>query len=256
MAREPVWVEETRVRTFETDFKGKWRPSGLVQNLAEAASRHASNLGFDYAGMAARDMVWVLSRLKIQFFELPDFAQPVWIKTWPKGIQQKLFFMRDFDLRDAVGKPLAAASFAWLLINPRIRRILQPQALGESIPDNNGMSALDEPLEKITLPGGLKELFQVDARYSTIDLLGHMNASRYVDWICDCFTQEDYAGNSLRWLQLNFINETRPGERLSIAAAPHPDDCALWFVQGVNLNSGAKAFEASLGWQKTMTQRS
>jgi medium-chain acyl-[acyl-carrier-protein] hydrolase len=249
MEPKPVWIEEIRVKTYETDFQGRWKPSCLVQNLIQAASAHASNLGFDYPGMMERDRVWVLSRLKIRFFERPETDQKVVIKTWPKGIQQRLFFMRDFDLRGEDGRPLAAASFAWLLINPKIRRILAPAALGGSIPDNGGMAALDEPLEKIAMPEDLVEQISVEARYSALDLLGHVTSARYVDWICDCFPSEAYLDRQLDWLRINFVNETRPGERLSIATAAEAGDRLHWYIQGSNLGTGLKSFDAELGWK-------
>jgi medium-chain acyl-[acyl-carrier-protein] hydrolase len=249
MEPKPVWIEETTVKTYETDFQGRWKPSCLLQNLTHAASAHAAHLGFDYPGMLERDMVWVLSRLKMRFIEHPGIGEKVVIKTWPKGIQQRLFFMRDFDLRSGDGQPLAAATFAWLLINPIARRILPPSALGGSIPDNGGMFALDEPLEKIAIPGGMDEKIGVEARYSTIDLLGHVNSARYVDWICDCFAKEEHQDRQFDWLQLNYVNEIRPGERLSIAAGADSGDALHWFIQGSNLDTGLKSFDAELGWK-------
>lgn len=250
MDRKTILTIETRVKTFETDFQGRWKPASLIQNMIEAASEHASLLGFDYEGMLERDLVWVLSRVKIRFIEFPTLQQPVIIKTWPKGIHQKLFFMRDFDIRDADKRPLAVASFAWLLINPKARRILPPQALGGSVPDNGGLSALDEQLKKIDLPEGLPERLTVKAGYSAIDLLGHANAARYIEWICDCFPQEEYRANCLDWLQINYVNETKPGETLSIKANCDSNNSNLWYVQGDNQTTGLKSFEAALGWIK------
>jgi medium-chain acyl-[acyl-carrier-protein] hydrolase len=249
MEPQPVWLEETCIKTYETDFKGHWKPSCLVQNLTEAASKHAAHLGYDYSSLWGRGMVWVLARIKIHFIEPLRMGESVFIKTWPKGFQQKLFFMRDFDLRAPDGKLRAAASSAWLLIDPLVRRILPPQALGGVIPDNKGVAALAEPLEKIILPEGLNAKMTVDASYSATDLLGHVNSARYVDWVCDCFSHSDHLARRLEWLQINYNNETKPGERLSIAAAPNPTSSSRWFIQGTNLDSGLKSFDATLDWE-------
>jgi medium-chain acyl-[acyl-carrier-protein] hydrolase len=250
MDPKTILTIETRVKTFETDFQGRWKPASLIQNMIEAASEHAGLLGFDYASMLERDLVWVLSRVKIRFIRFPTIQQPVIIKTWPKGIHQKLFFMRDFDIRGVDNRPLAVASFAWLLINPKARRILPPQALGAAVPDNGGLSALDEQLEKIDLPQGMLERLSVKAGYSAVDLLGHANAARYIEWVCDCFTQEEYLANCLNWMQINYVNETKPGETLSIKTGCDSNDPYLWYVQGDNQTTGLKAFEAALGWVK------
>ncbi len=252
MEPQTIWYTETKVKTYETDFKWKWRPAGFVQAMIEAATEHAAALGFDYPIMLAHDMIWVLSRFKVRFDDYPAVKEKVKIKTWPKGIQQKLFFMRDFELRGEDGRSLAAASFAWLLINPKSRRMLFPPAIAESfgyaVPDNGGLSALSEQLERINPPAGLAERFTVAATYSTVDMLGHATAARYVEWVTDCFSHAEHDGRQLAWLQVNYINETRPGERLSLAAGVDGSDPDRWYVQGTNLNTGQKSFEAALSW--------
>jgi medium-chain acyl-[acyl-carrier-protein] hydrolase len=248
MENIPVWTEEIEVKTYDTDFQGRWKPSSLVQTLLEAGTHHANHLGFDFADMLQQDRVWVLSRLKVRFIDLPTFGLPVVIKTWIKGIRQKIFFMRDFDIRAEDGRPLAAASFAMLLISPSARRILSPQSLGVALPDNGGVNALDESLDKINPPDRLPEVSRVNAGYSAVDVLGHVNTARYVEWVCDCFTNEEYLAHRMDWLQVNYINETRPGEHLAITAGPDSTNPQRGFVQGINLDSGMKSFEAVVGW--------
>jgi medium-chain acyl-[acyl-carrier-protein] hydrolase len=248
MEIKPIWTEEIQVRTYEVDYMGLWKPASFVQAMLEAAAHHATHFGFGYDKMFARESVWVLSRLKVKFIQYPTMNQAIVVKTWPKGFQQKLFFMRDFELRTGDGQQLALATFAWLLISPTARRILPPGALGASIPNNNGMSAIDEQLEKINPPEGLPELNKFQAGYSSVDVMGHANSARYVEWICDCYSQDKYDKQRLDWLQLNFVNETMPGEMLSIMAGEDPSNPAVTFVDGKNLSSDLRAFEAVLGW--------
>jgi medium-chain acyl-[acyl-carrier-protein] hydrolase len=254
MERQTIWHTETFVKTYESDFQGNWKPACFLQAMIEAASQHAAHLGFDYPSLLERDMVWVLSRFIVRFKAFPTIGQKVIINTWPKGIQQRLFFMRDFELSTSDGQSLAAASFGWLLINPKARRMLSPQsvfqAFGQDVPDNGGLSALDEPLDKISIPEGLRERLVVNANYSAVDMLGHANAARYVEWVSDCFSQEEQRGRQLAWLRLNYINETRPSERLSIAVGQNRNPAGEWFVQGTNLDTRLKSFEASFAWDK------
>jgi acyl-ACP thioesterase len=159
--------------------------------------------------------------------------------------------LRDFELKDSTDRPLAVASFAWLLMDPKARRLLYPQAVkqafGLDVPDNGGLSALDEVLDRISPPEGLHERLTAAASYSAVDMLGHANAARYVEWVSDCFSLDEHRGRQPAWLQLNYNNETRPGERLSICADQNGDQ-ETWYFQGTNLNTGSKAFEAALAW--------
>ena len=252
MERQTIWFTDTTVKSYETDFQGLWKPASFVMAMIEAATQHAAALGFGFPDLLENNIVWVLSRFIVRFSGFPTVGEQVFIKTWPKGIQQRLFFLRDFELKNAAGHPLAVASFAWLLMDPKARRLLYPQAIqqafGLDVPDNGGLSALDEVLDRIKLPDGLPERLTPAASYSAVDMLGHANAARYVEWVSDCFTQEEHRGRQPAWLQVNYTNETRPGERLSICAGQNGDENGAWYFQGTNLNTGAKSFEAALAW--------
>ena len=249
MILQTVWKEETTVRAFETDILKRWKPASFFQTLQEAAGNHAEHLGVGYQEMHSREMAWILSRLKIQFFEYPQLGDKVTIQTWPKGLQQKLFFMRDFHLMAKDGRRFASASSAWLLVNLKARKLLMPNALYKPVPDNNGLAAISEPLEKINVPDGLPERLSVVAGYSAVDIMEHANNARYAEWICDCFPVEEWRKRTLSWIQVNYVNEVRPGERISLSACPVEGDPNTWVVSGANLTTGMRAFEAALGWK-------
>jgi acyl-ACP thioesterase len=244
-----IWTEEVIVKSYETDFQTRWRPACVFQVMQEAATHHATHLGYNYVEMLAQNRVWILSRVKAKFFDLPSLGEKVTIRTWPKGIQQKVFFMRDFELTAGDGKPVAAATTAWILINPSARRMLLPQALGMTVPDNGGLAALDEPLERIHLPDVLDSRLDARASYNAVDQMGHVNNARYAEWVTDCFPPEQYGDGGLDWLQINFVNEVKPGEGVAVAAGPRDGQPGWWAVQGTNQASGLLAFEAALQWK-------
>ena len=239
-----IWTETTTVRTCETDLNGLWKPSCFFQAMQEAATHHAASWGYDFASLLAAGHVWILSRLRVRFGGFPREGEEVTIRTWPRGVARRVLFVRDFELRGAGGRSLAVATSAWVLIDPGSRRLLSPQVLGRAVPDNDGLAALDEPLEKLGLPEGLPERHTVVAGYSAVDMLGHVNNARYVEWACDSLPFDLLCTRRLRWLQVNYLNEVRPGERVSVHAGEHG---GAWAVYGVNLDRGQRAFEAALG---------
>jgi len=245
-----IWEEEIPVRSFETDFMERWKPAAIFQAMQETATHHASHFGFPYKFMLEQDMIWIISRVKIKFYALPVLGERVIFRTWPKGIQQKVFFMRDFQLMNPDGHLYAVATTAWILVNPKARRMLLPRMLPGSIPNNDGLSALDEQLERIPAPDGMPERLEVKAGYSAVDLMEHVNNARYAEWICDCFSTEEHASRKLDWMQVNYINEVKAGECVSICAAPSSANPDVWAVQGANLSTRARAFEALLGWTR------
>ena len=242
-----VWTVETRVSVHDCDFNLRWKPAALFLALLKAASDHAANLGFDYQSMLAEGNAFVLSRFRIHFHAFPQMGDPVTIQTWPKGVQQRLFFTRDFTLHNPRGEALATATSAWLLINPHNRRILLPQVLIDRLPDNRGRSALEMDLEKINPPEGLPERGVFEAGYSAVDVLGHANSARYLEWLSDAIGMQVFSEYQMDWLQLNFVQETRPADQIAVRAGSDGAGPQHWLAEGFNLTSGKRGFEAEFG---------
>jgi medium-chain acyl-[acyl-carrier-protein] hydrolase len=249
MAVIPVWREELRVRAYETDFNNLWKPASYFQAMQEAATNHARHLGYDYPDMFSRGSVWVLTRLKIYFHDFPTIADPVTVETWPRGIQQKIFFTRDFRITSPEGKPYASATSGWLLIDPVKRRMLLPNGAVNELPRNEGRYAVNELLEKIPSRDGLQVCSQVKADYSAIDLMGHVNNARYIEWVSDCFPMEKFSQSRLDWLQINYNTEVKPGELVTLSWAQDPQDSRRWTIEGSNQASGTKYFDVELAWK-------
>jgi acyl-ACP thioesterase len=249
MTTQSIYTEEYHVRTFELDFQRIWKPSWIFQLLTEAATHHASHLGFDYHDLWQNNQAWVLSRMKVRFLKYPTDGQKIILHTWPRGIVQKLLFMRDFELLDEAGEPVMLATSAWVLVDTQARRFLLPQVLKTELPDNNGRSVMDETLDKLSGFNGMQPCLEVNPGYSEVDLVGHVNNARYVEWIANCFSLEQHQNQRIEWMQVNYLAEVKAGERVALSAAPSTEDGQRWLVEGNNLTSGARAFEAAVQWQ-------
>ena len=168
------------------------------------------------------------------------------MQTWPKGVRQKLFFMRDHRLLGADGAPVALATTAYVLVGAQARRVLPPSALDVIDPDNDGRHALDEDLEKIVPAEDLSECYALRAGYSATDIMRHVNNARYIEWIADCFTMEEHAAWQAQWLQINFSSEVKPGESVTMLRGARAGRSAhLVCVRG-EPDQRARAFEAEI----------
>ncbi len=248
MKFQSVWNETISIKFSETDFQQKWKPSAFFTAMAEVGSLHATHLGYDYRDMFTANMSWVLSRAKIIFNHFPKVGEKVTVQTWPKGIHNKLFFMRDFFFLNEKGSQLAAATSAFVLIDMKARRVLPWRVLKGELPDNQGRSAIADFPEKLNPPEEIKECLSIQTGYSDIDLMGHVNNARYIEWISNCFPMQQHQHHRLEWLQINYLNEIKPDAKISIGSALDEKDPSIFFVVGKNLTTSNSAFEASLKW--------
>jgi acyl-ACP thioesterase len=246
---EIIYECRERVSSFECDFRGRWKPSAIFQHLTEAATIHADRLGVGFNAMLAQNLFWVHSRMKIKFFTFPHAEEEIIIHTWPKTIQQKLFYIRDFEILDRNQQQLAVATSAWLVINATSRHMVSPHSLDFALPSLPERFGLDESLDKLGFEKFVEERLRVRAGYSAVDMLGHVNNSRYVEWICDAFPLDMYQHNTLDWIQINYDHEVRPGEEVALLVEDVPGDNHTYKVIGENLSTNTRAFASELHWR-------
>lgn len=249
---ETIFENTDRINSYDCDINGNWKPAAFFQYMTEAAHKHASRLGVGYPEMIQRNLSWVLTRLKIKFLRFPQIDEVITIRTWPKTIQQKLFFIRDFEIIDSANHLLAQASSAWLIINVNTRRLVPPRSIEFELPELENRHGLNETLEKLDLEPDGEERLVVHAGYSSVDIVGHTNNSRYVEWVCDDFPITTYQEQQLDWIQVNYIHEVLPGEQVSIRAN-QIDNAGTWGIQGINRNNQTVAFESALRWKERTT---
>ncbi|MFZ3070080.1 MAG: acyl-ACP thioesterase domain-containing protein [Anaerolineaceae bacterium] len=245
-----VYEEQIQINTYECDPNQTWKPAAFFQHLTEAANHHASRLGLGFVDLYTRGLFWVHSRMKLKFLRFPHVSELITIRTWPKIIQQKLFYIRDFEVTDANKQQIAVATSAWLIINAKTRAMTTPQSLNLDMPKQSDQFALDEPMEKINLAQNGEESLRVRATYSAVDMVGHVNNSRYIEWICDSFPMEWFTQHQLDWIQINYDHEVLPNNEVSLLVNPTEQDANLWAVEGHNLSNDTRAFEAAVRWQE------
>jgi acyl-ACP thioesterase len=216
-----IWQETFPVGFTVVDRSDCLTLAGTFDFFQEAAIRHAENLGVGRDAMFRAGQGWVLSRMSVVLDRRPRQGETITVRSWPRG-WDRLFAVRDFDIRDGSGVPLVRGRSCWLILDIAKRRPLRPQALMGTLPLNEGLDAL---------PGGGANLEAVDnlhkagerrAAYSDIDYNGHVNNARYVQWIQDILENEDLENARRMRLDINYLSETKPGETTELWTAPLP----------------------------------
>lgn len=205
----------------------------------EIAQVHAQSLGFGFDDLQRTRTVWVLSRMNVKFLNTPLWRDKTTFDTWHKGAEG-LFYLRDFRMSDAQGNDAVLATSSWLIINIDTRRIVRDSAtdgLKTAISEN----AIAEPARKVRVPSGLpaEKVAEHQVSYSDVDMNGHTNNARYLNWTMDALPYDVVKALSVKEMTINFNHETRPGEKVSIMRTSVPDE-NRYFVEG--LVDGKSAF--------------
>ncbi|MDR3247853.1 MAG: acyl-ACP thioesterase [Treponema sp.] len=198
----------------------------------EAAINHAEALGVGREAMIKSGQIWILSRLSVIWDRRPKWGEAITVRSWPRG-WEKLFVLRDYDIRDQADVPVVRGRSCWIILDMERRRPLRPQAVMETMPLNEGLDAMTGLPVSLESPGQLQKQGTRQALYSDIDYNGHVNNTRYIQWIQD-ITKNDLLEKADRArLDINYLGEVKPGETVELWSAElggpdRPDGSAEW----------------------------
>lgn len=245
---QSIWNEEFFVKSYEVDYNKRTKLNSLFNYMQEAAYNHACRLGAGYEELTRQGFLWVLSRVKIQIERYPEWEEKIKLETWPKGVN-RLFALRDFIFRDERNQSIALATSAWLVLDSDTMKLQKVQSLPFSLPDNDGRYALNEELGKLDNQSIFDFEAERTAVYSDIDVNQHVNNAKYVEWILDCFSQEAFLNKHLKSLQLNYLSQTRLGERITLKRGSYNGNSKISYVEAVNGSSSNKVFQSIVEWE-------
>lgn len=200
---------------FHADFTGHLTLGVLGNHLLNCAGFHATERGFGIATLNEENYTWVLSRLAIELDEMPRQYEEFSVQTWVEAVY-RLFTDRNFAILDKDGRQIGYARSIWAMISMNTRKPADVLALnGGSIVDY----VCDEPcpIEKPTRikVTATEPTATLVARYSDIDINGHVNSIRYIEHILDLFPLDFYRQRRIRRFEMAYVAESYYGDSLS-----------------------------------------
>jgi len=243
MEKRAIWTENCAVRFGAIDKSDAMTLDAALDFFQEAAISHAENLGVGREAMARTNQVWILSRMSTLINRRPQYGETVTVRTWPRG-GEKLFALRDFDMRDAADNPVIQARSCWLIIDMEKRRPLRPQSIMDNLPQNEGQDALAAAVNLEERPSSLQKIAERQALYTDVDYNGHVNNVSYIRWIEDTIDPALLEQAARMRLDINYLNEILPDEITEIWSA-HIESDAFAF-EGRKGHNGQAAFRAEL----------
>ena len=111
---------------------------------------------------------------------------------------------------------IGKAGALWLLLDLATRRMLPPGEIGKLIPDNKDLSV---PMNLPATVGNLQgEEFVSEYHpvYTDLDVNGHVNNTRYADWLCNSLGISVMSEYEPERIILNYNHEVLPGHTVTL----------------------------------------
>ena len=210
-----TYDETFTLRPRDCDLNDAWRPSAILETMQDVAGTHSMLLGCGRDELVKQNIVWVLSRSELHMDRYPKSGEQITVHTFPTPTRI-CFFPRYYIFTDSHGEMVGKAGTLWLLLDLTTRRMLPPGDVGKLIPDNKDLSV---PMNLPATVGNLQgEEFVSEHHpvYTDLDVNGHVNNTRYADWLCNALGIDMMTEYEPERIILNYNHEVLPGHAVTL----------------------------------------
>ena len=154
------------------------------------------------------NLVWIITDYDIEVARLPHFAEEITIETEALSYN-RLFCYRRFTIYDEAGQELIHMMVTFVLMDRDSRKVhaFEPEIV---VPYQ---SDFDKKLIRGPRYEPLEELVSKDyhVRFYDLDMNGHVNNSKYLDWIFEVMGADFLTQYIPKKINLKYVKEVRPG---------------------------------------------
>ena len=210
---QPIYQQEFHINDAAVDCFGRLKPSMLLFYVQEVAGIHATSLGAGFDALAVKNLFWAILRTYVQISRLPRSGETIRVETWPMPTS-RVAYPRSVVAYDAQGSEVFRAISLWCLMDTNTRSMVLPGKSGVMV---EGTLRGNE----LAVPGSLaiKGLEHTRSRtvlFSDLDRNGHMNNTRYLEWISDLLPSAFHKDHTPREFTVCYHSEAMEGEPLDI----------------------------------------
>ena len=211
---EPFYVQHYEITDIAVDRYGRLKPSMILFLAQEVAGQHCNLLSVDYDTLAAKRMFWAVTRHRVQITRLPVRGETIRIETWPMPTT-RVAYPRSVIAYDQNGQECFRAISLWVLMDLDKRSMILPGKSGISVLGTLRGLELDSPNGLVS-----KELCCHRSRtvcFTDLDRNGHMNNTKYLDWISDLLPSHFHENHQPREMTVCYLNEATEGQELILS---------------------------------------
>ena len=192
-----------------SDMNGNIKLPSLILLSLQVSGSQSAQLGVsDKEILEKYNLVWIITEYDIDVIRLPRFAEEIIIETEALSYN-RLFCYRRFTIYDESGQAIIQmlASFALMDRDSRKVHSVDPEMVApyqsefsKKIIRGPKYTDLDNPTSK-----------DYHVRFYDLDMNGHVNNSKYLDWIFEVMGADFLMDHIPQKINLKYVKEVRPG---------------------------------------------
>jgi acyl-ACP thioesterase len=210
------WNENYKIRFQDTDKNETASISTLFKLIQETAMRQMKAQSPSYEELVMQDKAFVLSAIRIELYSQVYAYDDVVASTWAcpsRGFN----FNRCYDIKKG-DELICEASSVWALVSLSEKKLFTVNDIDLSSFCMDEQLTFDRGI-RVRIPGAipLNLIGEYTAKYSDVDLNGHVNNTNYPRILCDFIPNIENI--RIRSMGIYFANDLKMGETVKIYMA-------------------------------------
>ena len=192
-----------------SDMNGHIKLPSLILLSLQVSGSQSAQLGVsDKEILEKYNLVWIITEYDIEVDRLPRFAEEITIETEALSYN-RLFCYRRFTIYDESGQAIIQMLATFALMNRDSRKVhsVDPEMVAPYLSEFSKKiirgpkyTDLDNPTSK-----------DYHVRFYDLDMNGHVNNSKYLDWIFEVMGANFLMNHIPQKINLKYVKEVRPG---------------------------------------------
>ena len=207
---EPIYRQNFTLSHIHVDRFGRAKLSVLLYFAQEVAGQHCTDLATD---LQNRHLFWAVIRHRVQITRLPVLGETITVETWPMPTT-RVAFPRSVVAYDAAGNEVFRSISLWVLMDTRTRAMILPGKSGIAVTGTVRGTELAVPNSLV--PRSHSNRVCRTVGFTELDVNGHMNNTRYLDWVSDLLPSAYHQSRPVREFTICYLAEALEGQEISL----------------------------------------
>ncbi|AXQ78453.1 acyl-[acyl-carrier-protein] thioesterase [Streptococcus chenjunshii] len=203
------YAVDYQVPFYETDVNHNVKLPHLLSLALQVSGLQSLSLGVsdDYI-FKTHHLVWIITEYDIEIERLPKYGEKIIIETEPTAYN-KLFCYRDFTIYGESGDKIVVIHSVFVLMDYESRKVHQVVDDIVAAYDVEKIKRILRGPKYTALENPEETVYRV--RYFDLDLNGHVNNSKYLEWMYDVIDIDFLRRHIPQKINLKFVKEVHYG---------------------------------------------
>ena len=225
------------------DMNGHIKLPDVVLLSLQVSGMQSIELGVgDKTILENYNLVWIIAGYDIEVIRLPRFGEEITIETEALSYN-RLFCYRRFTIYDEAGHELINMMATFVLMDRDSRKVhaVEPEIVGPYQSEFSKKLLRGPKYQSLENP--ISQDYHV--RFYDLDMNGHVNNSKYLDWIFEVMGANFLTHYIPKKINLKYVKEVRPGGVITSAVERSELESKHEIISDGEINAQAK-----ITWQR------